>query len=152
MVLDLKSKKFPRSDVYVKSYYQKLGFVPFSQKLHLSVRDARIILDLYLQMKLQGLFHLNFPIPYDVSSQINPVASHFQSKYFLKCVCTIQWGLKCQCGTSPRPLVETTFRLFLKLWKLLHISIEVKHEIKTYFRNNFKLMCGFILDYVIGKA
>ena len=47
MVLDLKSQKFPRSDVYDKSYYQKLGFVPFSQKLHLSVRDTCIILQLY---------------------------------------------------------------------------------------------------------
>ena len=48
VVLDLKSQKFPRSDIYDKSYYQKRGFVPFSQKLHLSVRDARIILHLYL--------------------------------------------------------------------------------------------------------
>ena len=151
-VLDLKSQKFSKSVVYDKSYYQKLGFVPFSQKLHLSVRDARIILDLNLQMRFQGLFHLNFPIPYDVSSQINPIASHFELKYFLKWVCTVQWGLKCQCGTSPRPLVEITYRLFLKLWKLWHTSVEVKHEIKTYFKNNFKFMCGFILDYVIGKA
>ena len=90
LVLDLKSQQFSKSVVYDKSYYQKLGFVPFSQKLHLSVRDARIILDLYLQMRFQGLFHLNFPIPYDVSSQINPVASHFQLKYFLKWVCTVQ--------------------------------------------------------------
>ena len=152
MVLDLKSQKFPRSDIYDKSYYQKRGFVPFSQKLHLSVRDARIILHLYLEIRFQELFHPNFPIPYDVSSQINPVVSHLQLKYFLKRVCTVQFGLKCQCGTSPRPLVENTYRLFLKLWKLWHTSVEVKHEIKTYFKNNFKFMCGFILDYVIGKA
>ena len=36
--------------------------------------------------------------------------------------------------------------------KLKTIASEVKHEIANHFKNNFKLMCEFLLDYVIGKA